>query len=182
MKNDCKEIALPLAYFITFTCYGTWLHGGKITSVDPKHNQVGSPSLSLNQQREKSARSRMRFQPYLLDAAQRNIVLKVIKEVCVYREWVLLAAHVRTNHVHLVIHALTSPENILNAIKAYSSRALNCSGIEVSGIRRWTRHGSTRYLWKAEEVETTIQYVVHEQGIPMAVFENVSRSLEPVTI
>jgi hypothetical protein len=29
-----KEIAIPLAYFITYSCYGTWLHGGKETSVD----------------------------------------------------------------------------------------------------------------------------------------------------
>jgi hypothetical protein len=29
----------PLAYFITFTTYGTWLHGNGAGSVDPAHNQ-----------------------------------------------------------------------------------------------------------------------------------------------
>lgn len=33
-----QEHAIPLAYFITFSCYGTWLHGGKETSVDRDHN------------------------------------------------------------------------------------------------------------------------------------------------
>jgi len=43
-------------------------------------------------------------------------------------------------------------------------------------VNRWTRHGSTRYLWKEAEVEATIQYVVNEQGLPMAVFENINRT------
>ncbi|MGH9785558.1 MAG: TolB family protein [Terriglobia bacterium] len=36
--------------------------------------------------------------------------------------------------------------------------------------RRWARHGSTRYLWKPENVRAAIEYVVHEQGQPMAVW------------
>lgn len=172
-----QEIAIPLAYFITFTCYGTWLHGGKITSVDLSHNQVALPFLPLNHFREKSAKNRMLEQPYLLKAPQRKIVLDTIKEICAYRGWSLLAGHVRTNHVHVVIHALTSPECILNTIKSYSSRYLNNSMLENSRTKRWTRHGSTRYLWKPQEVESAVHYVVHEQGEPMAVYENVSRSL-----
>ena len=38
---------MALAYFITFSTYGTWLHGttkGK-GSVDREHNQHGCPSL-----------------------------------------------------------------------------------------------------------------------------------------
>ena len=48
---------------------------------------------------------RMMEPAYLLDAPRRQIVLNTVKEVCNYRGWVLLAAHVRTNHVHLVMHA-----------------------------------------------------------------------------
>ena len=114
--------------------------------------------------------------PYLLGHAQRQVVLSTIKEVCIFRAWVLLAAHIRTNHVHLVIHATLSPENIMNTVKAYASRRLNESKLDNDRLKRWTRHGSTRYLWKAEDVEATVQYVVHEQGDPMAVFENKSRS------
>ena len=173
-----NEIAILLAYFITFSCYGTWLHGGKETSVDRHHNIPETEFLSFNQARQMSAKKRMSETPYLLGQHQRQIVLNTIKEVCQYRGWILLAAHVRTNHVHLIVHAILSPENIMNTIKSYSSRRLNESKLDGHRANRWTRHGSTRYLWREEEVEATIQYVVYEQGSPMSVFENKDRSFE----
>ncbi len=170
-----KEISIPLAYFITFTCYGTWLHGGKPTSVDNQHNIHRTEFILANPNREKSAKKRLSEAPYLLGHPQRQVVLNAIKEVCMFRAWVLLAVHIRTNHVHLVIHATVSPEIIMNAIKAYASRRLNESELDNDRLKRWTRHGSTRYLWKEEDVEATIQYVIHEQGDPMAIFENKNR-------
>src|SRR6266478_1713782 len=35
----------PVAYFITFTTYGTWLHGRAPGSVDREHNQPGTAFL-----------------------------------------------------------------------------------------------------------------------------------------
>jgi REP element-mobilizing transposase RayT len=175
-----KEIAIPLAYFITFSCYGTWLHGEKETSVDRDHNIPKTEFLSFNQARQISAKKRMLEIPYFLDEPQRQIVLNTIKEVCQYREWTLMAAHVRTNHVHLIVHAMLSPENIMNTIKAYSSRRLNESKLDNQRMNRWTRHGSTRYLWREEDIEATIQYVVYEQGSPMAVFENKDHSFKQI--
>ena len=32
------------------------------------------------------------------------------------------------------------------------------------------RHGSTRWLWKDEDLQKALQYVVEEQGEPMALF------------
>lgn len=170
---------IPLAYFITFTCYGTWLHGERITSVDRCHNLVGTEFLGINKAREKCSKNRMKQSPYLLNhPQQRQIALNAIQEACNYRAWTLLAAHVRTNHIHLVIHATDSPENILGTIKAYISRKLNECEPSNKNIQRWTRHGSTKYLWKNSEIESTIQYVIDEQGDPMAVFENKTRTFK----
>jgi hypothetical protein len=58
----------------------------------------------------------------------------------------------------------------MNDFKAYSTRALNRSGLEAPQRNRWTRHGSTRKLWKHRDLERAICYVVQEQGKPMAVF------------
>ncbi len=173
-----KYLEHPLAYFITFTCYGTWLHGTEKASVDRKHNIPQTEFLFENKIREKSVKQRMAETSYLLDKTHREIVLDAIKEVCVHDKWVLLAAHVRTNHVHLVLHTIKKPEYVMNKIKAYASRCLNESQIDNGRSQRWTRHGSTRYLWNECEVEATIRYVVHEQGKPMAVFENIKRSFE----
>jgi REP element-mobilizing transposase RayT len=98
-------------------------------------------------------------------------VLQSLQEVCSYRGWALLAAHVRMKHIHVVIMGNCKPESILIAMKAYSSRALNERGLDGSDRRRWARHGSTRYLWTGDSVRTAIRYVVHEQGEPMSVFE-----------
>jgi len=108
---------------------------------------------------------------YLLDAAGRRVVLKSLQEACSCRDWTLLAAHVRTNHVHVVTTANCKPEQVMTAMKAYASRALNEHVLDGPERRRWARHGSTRYLWTGDAVRAAIQYVVREQGESMAVFE-----------
>ena len=52
--------------------------------------------------------------PYYLDQTRRDAVLKVIQEVCGHRGWGLLAAHVRSNHVHAVVEAEIPPERVMN--------------------------------------------------------------------
>ena len=169
--------AIPLAYLLTFSCYGTRLHGDESGSVDRNHNIPGTPPLSPNMPRVHTEQKRMRGPAYEMDAHRRDITLRSIQEVCVYRGWSLMAAHVRSNHVHVIVHALVQPEFVLNDLKAYASRRLNECGLDAPLQKRWTRHGSTRYLWKPEQVEAAIQYVVYEQGKPMAVFEQKEREL-----
>jgi hypothetical protein len=80
---------------------------------------------------------------------------------------------VRATHVHIVLQAEAGPEHVLGKCKAYASRALN----ERFGFRaqRWSRHGSTRRLWSASEVDGAVYYVIHQQGVPMEVYEFVGR-------
>jgi len=54
-----------------------------------------------------------------------------------------LAAHVRTNHVHLVVAGEARPERVMNDLKSYASR---------------------------DDVSGAIQYVVEGQGEAMAVY------------
>lgn len=105
-----------------------------------------------------------------MDADQRANALKAIREVCRYKQWVLLAAHVRTNHVHTVVDpgADVAPEFVMNAFKSYASRALNLCTPDAKGRLRWARHGSTRYLVSRDEIEAAVRYVLEKQGEPMA--------------
>ncbi|MGA2713310.1 MAG: transposase [Bryobacteraceae bacterium] len=82
----------------------------------------------------------------------------------------LHAAHVRTNHVHVVVEANVRPELVMNTFKSYASRSLNRRGSDEPDRKRWARHGSTRWLWKDEDVQEAIRYVVSEQGEPMKVY------------
>lgn len=98
------------------------------------------------------------------------MVLDAIVGVCRHRDWTLLAAHARSNHVHVVVAAESAPERMLNDFKAYASRALGAAKLDDPRQIRWARHGSTRWLLTAEEVEAAVRYVVHGQGAPMAVW------------
>jgi REP element-mobilizing transposase RayT len=109
-------------------------------------------------------------EPYLLDQGRRAAVLEAIGDVCLNRGWNLRAAHVRSTHVHVVMEADIRPEKVLNYFKSYASRYLNGLGMDEPDRRRWARHGSTRWLWKDEDVREAIRYVVEEQGEPMAVY------------
>lgn len=109
--------------------------------------------------------------PYHLDRVRRDAVLKAIQEVCSNRCWSLLAAHVRSNHVHTVVDGEISPELIMNSFKSYASRRLNCLRLDPRGRKRWARHGSTRWLWKPQHVSAAMQYVIAEQGDAMSVLD-----------
>jgi REP element-mobilizing transposase RayT len=109
--------------------------------------------------------------PYSMDRMRRAAVLAAILERCSDCHWALLAAHVRTNHVHVVVDADGRPEGIMNDLKSYASRCLNQLGLDGPARKRWARHGSTRWLWEPKNVSAAIRYVVDQQGESMAVFE-----------
>jgi REP element-mobilizing transposase RayT len=167
---------MPLAYFITFTTYGVWLHGRAIGFVDKQHNAPGTPFLPPDPIREDSMRANQREAPYLLDDRRRSVVLETIQEVAGHRGWRLLACHVRTNHVHVVVSAEARPEKVMSDFKAYASRRLKERLGEPADCKRWTQHGSTRYLWSEAQVAGAVEYTVNGQGDPLAVFDARSQS------
>ena len=109
----------PVAYFLSFTAYGTWLHGRDPGSVDRDHDAYGSPVLPPDPGRERAEQTQLRDPPYRLDADRRAAVLSTVAEVAAHRRWQLWAAHVRTNHVHVVLTARDKPEKVMSDLKAY---------------------------------------------------------------
>lgn len=162
--RDFDDNEFPLAYLITFRCHGTWLHGDVRRSMDRKHNAYGTPKIQANAQLESSDREQTKHPPINLDAERRHTVEIAIREVCEYRKYLLRALNVRTNHVHTVITAMSKPEPVLNALKAYATRALREAGLLSTDMKPWARHGSTIYLWKERDVAKAIEYVALGQG------------------
>lgn len=161
----------PLAYFITFTTYGTWLHGRAPGSVDRQHNVPGTAVLPADEQREIANRQAMRQPCYVLDEQRREVVLRTIREVCHHRQWLAHAIHVRSNHVHVVVTAPCTPERVMNDLKAWASRRLRETFREAADRDRWTQHGSTRYLNSEAAVDAAVRYTLEEQGDCMAAFD-----------
>src|SRR5260370_3557958 len=99
MWNDTD---IPLAYLITFRCYGTWLHGDERGSVDREHHRYKSPYALPNENRIRHNRHMLKCEPATLNAPQRASVELAIRDTCSHRGWVLHACSGRTNHVHTV--------------------------------------------------------------------------------
>ena len=162
--RDFDDNEFPLAYLITFRCYGSWLHGDVRGSTDRRHNIYGTPKIAINPSLEASDVAQREHEPTRLDARQRQAVEQALRDVCVYRGFNLRAINVRTNHVHAVVSAMLKPEPILSAFKSYATRALRNGGLLSVQIKPWARHGSTIYLWKEQDVAKAIEYVVLGQG------------------
>jgi REP element-mobilizing transposase RayT len=154
----------PPAYFLTWHTYGSWLHGHERGSVDDEHRDCGTPFAAPDQKRYTRRASELLHPPVVLDEAQRTAIQAAIIEVCNHRQWTLLALHVRTTHVHAVTVASATPEKVLNDFKAYATRRLRRDGLVASDLRVWSRHGSTRYLWKEPQVSAAVDYAVNRQG------------------
>jgi REP element-mobilizing transposase RayT len=162
---------INLAYFITFSTYGTWLHGDERGSVDRKHNVAGEVLLPANAELRHNRKTLMTAPEYRMGAGERETVLAAIRQHAEFRGWSLLAVHVRTNHVHIVVVGDAKPERMMIEFKAYASRALNRMNPTETQRKYWTRHGSTRWLNTDESVRRAIEYTIAEQGEAMAVYQ-----------
>jgi REP element-mobilizing transposase RayT len=154
----------PLAYFITWTTYGSWLHG------DPKGwVESGIPGIQdPDAERQRRSRERMTGDPVLLTAEQRLVVEETIRAHCHIRGWKLHALNVRTNHVHLVLTASVPPETVMAQLKAWCSRRLSehggLTGKGKNGKRRWwTEHGSTKWINDEDYLNNAIRYTLEGQ-------------------
>ena len=154
----------PLAYLITFHTYGTWLQGDPRGAATSEHRIYGAPYAGASPGRHASHVARLRHPPVLLGPEARTTVLRTIEELCRHRGWRLWAAHVRTNHVHVVITAEHAPERVMADVKAWTTRRTAEAGLHVRGATLWVRHGSTRYLWRREHVDAACAYVLEGQG------------------
>ena len=131
-----------MTYLITFACYGCHLHGAASGSVDATHNVPGNPVLNEDSARAAFEERRMDQPAYHLDQIRRDAVLEAIQGVCRHRGWSLLAAHVRSNHVHTVVEAEAEPQRVLNDFKAYASRRLNQMSVDDPNRKRWHAMGA----------------------------------------
>jgi REP element-mobilizing transposase RayT len=167
MKRDYIEFQernAPVAYMITFRCYGTWLQGDERGSVDRKSfNRFGTPKIEPNVELEDRNSRRLKQNPYRLDPRERSVVEGAIKEVCRVREYNLYGLNVRSSHVHVVIAYSGALERVMDSFKAYATRELRAAGMLETDEKAWSRHGSTKYLWTDDEVASALDYVLYSQ-------------------
>jgi len=162
MWNDSE---FPIAYFITFRTYGTWLHGDRRGSTSRHRNEYGSRFLPAVPKWASTNKERLKREPLILSKAQRKCVEVAIKETCTKRGWLLYASNVRTNHVHVVVFVRTvSDSQTLNALKANATRSLRETRLYDSDLSPWADKGSQRWLWTRPQLDRAVDYVLYGQG------------------
>jgi hypothetical protein len=125
----------PLAYFLTWTTYGTWLPGDQRGWVKRNAPGVQAP----DEKRRRVARSTMTHTPVVLSQKERELIDDVIRAHAEFKGWKILALNVRTNHVHLVIEADVPPREVMRQMKMWATRKLNEA---TNRDRLWTKKGT----------------------------------------
>jgi REP element-mobilizing transposase RayT len=148
----------PLAYFISWTVKGCWLHGDARGFV-----VKGVPGIQPHDRKLNDAmRDSLREQPHRLSPEQRCLVEQTIRDHCCIRAWTLHAVNARTTHVHVVVTATdVTPETVMEQFKAWCSRRLNerCKGRR----KWWTEHGSTLWINDEASFVKAVDYVLNRQ-------------------
>jgi len=148
----------PIAYFITWTCYGTFLPGDdRGWTKWHKGDQLPQPRLAdwCHEQMLETAVS--------LSSVQRELVEALIREHCELRQWILHAVNCRSNHCHVVVTAGDCEgQQIRSQLKSWTTRGLKRSQVACSDgpMRKqwWTRKGSVRWLFDEHSLEAAIAY------------------------
>jgi REP element-mobilizing transposase RayT len=145
----------PLAYFITFTARGSWLHGDECGSWK-RHGQF----VSAKPQWKQIEKENTKFPPLILTNESRRLIDEGLRELCEKRQWEIHALNVRTNHIHIVVSALDKkPERVMSDLKAKATKILRKANVITQEQEPWSRHGSTVYLFTQKEFDNACVYV-----------------------
>lgn len=155
----------PLAYFLTWSTYGTRLHGDIRGTVDRLHNVPGRPLLPPNEVQVEYLSDNLSQSPFFMDTSHREVVDQAIRDHCETRQWTLLAINVRSTHVHVVVdcHATHSPELAMAQFKSWGTRRLIKARLVLPDSKLWTDHGSTRWINHADGLVAAVDYVLNRQ-------------------
>ena len=167
-KNISKSI--PCAYILTCRTYGSWVHGDPRSSVDRNHNEFATSRIKPNLGLQKAMQNSCTEDIFLLNAMQRKTVLQSIIDTCRFANWHLHAAHVRSNHMHIVLQTQKEPEQAMVSIKAYATRYLKKQNPELTRKKFWSLGESTGYIFRPEFISAAVRYTLEDQGEPMAFY------------
>ena len=150
----------PIAYFITWTTYGTWLPGDE----RGWHRENVPGVQSGDSTRKHAAQLRMTDSAFVMSDLHRSIVEQTIRRHCEIRNWWPHAINPRTNHVHVVVSAPSyNPKIVREQFQAWCTRMLK--RVVQDRVHFWTEGGSERYVNNETELERVVQYVLEAQDL-----------------
>lgn len=151
----------PLAFFLTWTVYGTFLQGDE-RGWRKRSSDYLNPQPYLRNWHV----GRLNHPIILMNPDQRDAINSEISRLCEYREWRLWKANARSNHVHSVVTANGFAGNIVrDQLKANCTRVLREKWPEFRGRPVWTKNGDWQCINNEEDLEQVIRYVGEAQDL-----------------
>jgi hypothetical protein len=148
----------PLAYFLTWTTYGTWLPGDD-RGWTKRHHGPQLPDFY----RQVMAALQMTEQAVILSPEQRRTVEETIRKHCRIRGWTLHAVNCRTNHVHVVVSGAITGETAREQFKAYCTRHLRQMERGPAREKWWTERGRCDKVEDLDGLEAVVCYTLEAQ-------------------
>lgn len=149
----------PIAYFITWTVYGTFLQGD--TRGWRKRREGEHPPRPFLAQWH---RNRLKHSIELLGNAQQAAVDVEIERLARSRDWHVWATNVRTNHVHVVVSATVyAGRTVCDQLKANCTRVLRERCPQLADRPVWTVGGDWQCINTEEDLAPVILYVSEAQ-------------------
>ena len=145
----------PIAYFITWTVYGTFLQGdARWWRSRDEGERAPQPLL------EQWHRDRLNHEIILLDEKHRSSVSIAIQNHCNHRGWVFHASNPRTNHVHVVVGADGyDGKKVRDQLKANATGTLRREFPEFKDRPVWTTGGDWKCINSDDDLDQAILYV-----------------------
>ncbi len=149
----------PLAFFITWTVYGTHLQGDE-RGWRRRRKGWQEPRPQLAQWRQ----DRLLHQVLLLSPEQRNVVDSECHRHCDHRNWKLWAVNARSNHVHVVVTAVgCSGKTVRDQLKANCTRGLRERWPAFRDRPVWSVGGDWECINTEDDLATVCEYVTEAQ-------------------
>ncbi len=149
----------PIAFFITWTVYGTHLQGDE-SGWRRRRQGDQPPRPRLNQWR----RQRLKHDVLLLSPDERSVVERECERHCGKSHWHLWAVNARSSHVHAVVTAAGfSGATVRDQLKANATRGLRERWPQFCERPVWTVGGDWVCVNSEDDLEQVCLYVREAQ-------------------
>lgn len=153
-------------WHITFGTYGTRLHGDRRPTVDLEHNEYGTPFVPRNDLRRQREEESLIAEPVRLTPDQRELIERLIPEICQRGGWKLHAAAAQPDHVHVVcgIRSEIHGDKVQRLLKRWLTEALNEKWPDSYRPRWWAVQGSNKAIKEESYLKNAIAYVERQRA------------------
>jgi REP element-mobilizing transposase RayT len=153
------ESGEPLAFFITWTVYGSYLQGDE-RGWRRRREGIQSPQPRLAEWR----RERLKHDVIFLSPEERKVVAIECRRHCDHRGWHLWEVNARSNHVHVVVTAVGySGKIVRDQLKANCTRGLRQQSERYCNRAVWTVGGDWESVNSDDDLEAVCLYVREAQ-------------------